>query len=83
MEKQRVILQVGMETYVMDMEDAIKVTNILGMSERFKRKGYGGAATFHIWEEASPPLAPDRAIHLLDKATYNIAKLAGKPVDDL
>jgi hypothetical protein len=80
MEKQRVILQVGMQYHVMGMEEAITVTNILALSERFKKQGYGDAATYHIWEEAELPLEPSRAIHLLDDVTYNIGKLAGKPV---
>ena len=79
---QKVILQMGMVHFVMDMEEAITITKILGKSERFKRKGYGDNVTFHIWEEAEAPLEPTRAIHLLDQTTYNIAKLAGKPVGD-
>ena len=78
----KAVIQLGYSSYVMDLEDAIKVINALMNSERYEAKYIGGEHryTYHVWtvdEDAKDPTT--HMVTMIPDALYRIAKLAGKP----
>lgn len=80
----KAIFRAGYEQYVMDAKDALTVHEILAKAELFKRdyrsKDEGGPL-YYIWEQDNT--TETRSIEILPDNLYRMAKLAGKPPENL
>jgi Pyruvate/2-oxoacid:ferredoxin oxidoreductase gamma subunit len=61
--------------FVMDLEEAVKVVEILGKAEHYEMKYVQGNSTYHIYpmEGYSP------SFNIISDESYRLYKLAGKP----
>lgn len=76
----KAILRVGYTSYVVDLKDAVLVSEVLARAEIYESKYVkGGDSTHHIYENESKELG---SISLIADSFYQLAKLAGKPVND-
>ena len=74
----KAILTVGYAEYVLDVKDALAITEILGKAERHESKyhGNGNSRTYHIYEDETADFG---SLRLISDGFYRMAKLAGKP----
>lgn len=81
----KVIVELGYRSYVLDASDAVALAEMLGKAERYEAKWHSKTETadsrytYHIYAEAAPD-AP--SMKILNDATYQMYKLAGKPEGD-
>lgn len=76
----KAILRVGYSNYVVDLKDAVLVSEVLARAEIYESKYVKGANnTHHIYENESKELG---TISLMADSFYQLAKLAGKPDKD-
>jgi hypothetical protein len=81
----KVIVEVGYRSYVLDAKDALTMAEIFGKAERYEAKWHSKTDkmeshhTYHIYTEHAPD-AP--SMKILNDATYQMYKLAGKPEGD-
>lgn len=78
----KAIIQLGYDHYAMDAQDALKVYEIIGRAERYRsqyrRKDEGGTLHF-VWPQDADDDLKD--IRIISDSLYQIAKMAGKPVE--
>ena len=77
----KVVMSLGYNEYVLDIQDAVTVIDIMTKAERYKVKWRkGDNSTYHVWhdEESMASLA----IKPVGENLYRTAKLAGEPKDD-
>ena len=78
----KAIIKLGYKDYVLNVEDAVKIMELLENAERYETQYYRAEESetgesyhsHHIYDE----IEDDRALQLLSDKTYRIAKLAGK-----
>jgi len=74
----KAIISFGYKKYVMSIENAITVVELMSNAERYeskyKSKDQGGT-TYHIWEEDD--IEP-KEFQVLSDNSYRMAKMAGK-----
>ena len=79
----KAIVKLGYKDYVLNVEDAVKIMELLENAERYETQYHRGAEesetgesynSHHIYDE----IEDDRALQLMSDKTYRIAKLAGK-----
>jgi hypothetical protein len=85
----KAIITIGYDDYVMDVEDALRISQTLMQTERYKNKwakAEDGGTTHYIWspemEESKDLSNLSRSIKIIPDALYRMAKLAGKPSDN-
>lgn len=76
----KVKIQVGYDTYVMEIEDAANLVRILSGSETFEQKWRSDTKTtsLHIYP-SSQKKNSGFTMTTLSQDEYEVAKLAGKP----
>ena len=78
----KAIVTLGYVQYVVDVEDAVAIANILSTAELYAekwRKAEEGGTTYYVFEqEAQPPVN----VKVLPTALYNLYKLSGKPEEN-
>ncbi len=74
----RAILKFEYTDYVVSMEDALRIMDILEKAERYESKyqNLSDGRAHHVWEEVIPEV---RSLTLLPDNLYRAAKLLGKP----
>lgn len=74
----KAILSVGYSEYVLDVQDAIAIAEILGKAERYESAYHSGSSsrTHHIYESEASDLG---SLKLIPDGFYRMAKMAGKP----
>jgi hypothetical protein len=77
----KAILSLGYGQYVMDMEQAVAIAEMLAKAELYENKYHREAknSTHHIYDNENAELG---TIKLVSDGFYQMAKLAGKPVDE-
>lgn len=78
----KAIVKLGYKDYVLNVEDAVKIMELLENAERYETQYHRAEESetgesynsHHIYDE----IEDDRALQLLSDKTYRIAKLAGK-----
>ena len=77
----KAIITIGYTKYVVDIEDAIKLSEILANAEMYEEKwrkseeGLSGT-TYHVWEQDAHV---EHTLKVLPTSLYRLYKLAGKP----
>lgn len=81
MSKSKAIYAVGYTSYVLSLEDAVTVAEILSKAEVHEEKWHGGGKpnTQHIYENSKNDLG---VIRLISETFYHMAKLAGPPTKE-
>lgn len=80
----KVILELGYRSYVLDARDAVTLAEMLGRAERYEAKWRSKTEekeshyTHHVYTESA---ADAPTMRILNGETYNMYKLAGKPED--
>ena len=78
----KAIIRLGYEEYVVPVDKAMLVMELMVEAERYEQKGYSDTATFHIWS-ATEELGDKRyTFTVISEDMYRVAKLAGKPKKD-
>ena len=75
----KAIITIGYTKYVVDVEDAIKLSEILANAEMYEekwRKVEDGGTTYHIWQQDAHV---EHTLKVLPTSLYKMYKLAGKP----
>ena len=78
----KVIMNIGYNEYVVDIQDAATVMELMAKAEKYKAKYISGNNdyTHHVWtEDGSNPIT---FIKPISENLYRTAKLAGEPKDD-
>lgn len=76
----KAIVRFGYDQYVMDVQDAITMHEIMAKAECFKRdyrSRDNGGPLYYVWEQDADNEA--RSFEILPDNLYRMAKLAGKP----
>lgn len=81
MTKAKALYTVGYTTYVLGLQDAVTVAEILGRSEVYEEKWRKGEKpnTHHIYDNVKTDMG---TIRLITDTFYNMAKLAGPPTEE-
>ena len=81
----KVIVELGYRSYVLDASDALMMAEIFGKAERYEAKWHSKTEerdshyTHHVYPDSASD-AP--TMRILNDATYQMYKLAGKPEDN-
>ena len=76
----KAILRVGYNNYVLDLRDAVAISEMLAKAEVYESKYHSGKdSTHHIFDNDSKEFA---ALQLISDSFYQMAKLAGPPSKD-
>lgn len=76
----KVIMNFGYNEYVLDIQDAVTVMELMAKAEKYKAKYTSGDYTHHVWDnQGDNPIA---FIKPINENLYRTAKLAGEPKDD-
>jgi hypothetical protein len=77
----KVIMTIGYNEYVVDIQDAVTVMEIMTKAEKYKEKwNRENGSTCHVWtDDGSNPVT---FLKPINENLYRIAKLAGEPKDD-
>lgn len=77
----KAILNLGYGAYVMDMEQAVAISEMLAKAELYVSKYHREVkdSTHHIYENDSSELG---TLKLVSDEFYRLSKLAGKPADE-
>ena len=77
----KVIMSIGYNEYVLDLQDAVTVMEIMTKAERYKEKWRsGGDTTHHVWGDEGSNVVT--SIKPLSENLYRTAKLAGEHKED-
>jgi hypothetical protein len=77
----KVIMSLGYNEYVLDIQDAVTVIEIMTKAERYKIKWRAeNNNTHHVWHDEGS--MGSLAIKPVSENLYRTAKLAGEPKDD-
>ena len=74
----KAIIAFGYNKYVLSIEDAITIVELMSNAERYASKYKGteqGGTTYHVWDDDD--IAP-KEFQVLSDNLYRMAKLAGK-----
>ena len=74
----KAILNIGYMKYVMDVDKAIRIMDMLGGVEEYEekwRKPEEGGTTYHVYNASIDRLR----VTIMPDALYRMAKMAGKP----
>ena len=74
----KAILNIGYMKFVMDVDKAIRVMDLLGGVEEYEekwRKPEEGGTTYHVFDTNTDRLR----VTIMPDALYRMAKMAGKP----
>ena len=71
----KAVIRVGYNDYVMEVEQALLVAQVLSEAPRYSSKGWGETATHHIWSEPTKEVS----ITILSDDLVRIATMAGAP----
>ena len=77
----KAIVTVGFTNYVLDIEQAVRLAELLAQAEIYEekyRKTEEGGSTYHIYEQVHKDNMV--TMKVVPKTFYNMAKMAGKPV---
>lgn len=78
----KAIIRLGYEEYIVPVDKAMLVLELMVEAEHYEQKGYSDTATFHIWS-ATEELGDKRhTFTVISEDHYRCAKLAGKPKND-
>ena len=78
----KAIIRLGYEEYVVPVDKAMLVMELMVEAERYEQKGYGDTATFHIWSATEELGEKRHTFTVISEDMYRVAKLAGKPKKD-
>lgn len=76
----KAIIRFGYDQYVMDVQDAVTMHEIMAKAECFKRdyrSRDNGGPLYYVWGQDADNEA--RSFEILPDNLYRMAKLAGKP----
>jgi hypothetical protein len=79
--KTKAVVSIGYHNYVMDIEDAVQLIEIMSRAEMYNeiwRKAEEGGTTYHIWDQ-DPKSLKAFTIIPLSNVLYDMYKLAGEP----
>ena len=77
----KVIMSLGYNEYVLDIQDAVTVIDIMTKAERYKVKWRkDDKSTHHVWHDEENMAS--LAIKPVGENLYRTAKLAGEPKED-
>lgn len=74
----KAVLKIGYLNYVMDVDKAIRVMDLLSGVEEYEekwQKAEEGGTTYHVYDADSDRIR----VQILSDSKYRMAKLAGKP----
>lgn len=71
----KAVIRVGYNDYVMGVEQALLVAQVLTTAQRYSSKGWGQTATHHIWSEPTKEVD----IKIVTDDLVRIATMAGAP----
>ena len=74
----KAILNIGYMKYVMDVDKAIRIMDMLGGVEEYEEKWHKpeeGGTTYHVFNANTDRLR----VTIMPDALYRMAKMAGKP----
>lgn len=74
----KAILNIGYMKYVMDVDKAIRIMDMLGGVEEYEEKWHKpeeGGTTYHVYNASIDRLR----VTIMPDALYRMAKMAGKP----
>lgn len=83
--KAKIIISLGYRKFVLDLEKATKVIDLLSDAEMYESKYHGSADgnpsynTHHVYANED---TNQIGLELMPEAMYALAKLAGKPTND-
>lgn len=80
--KTKAIVQIGFTNYVLDVDKAVALTELLTDCEIYEekwRKQEEGGPTYHVYPQDSEKGM--LTLKVIPKTFYNMAKMAGKPED--
>lgn len=72
----KAVIRLGYTDYVVELEEAVAITNALANAEEFQQVGYGDDRAYYIWRE---PKADRVTIQVINDELYRVASMAGKP----
>lgn len=78
----KAVLRLGYTSYVMDLRDAVTITEIMAQAEVYESKYAGGKSSHHIYANQSSELDGGMTIKLIPDEFYRMAKLAGAPTKE-
>ena len=73
----KAVIRMGYNDYVVEMEDAIKVAQIMTTAQRYQSRGYGDDTSYHIWNAPKEEVT----IMIISDEVVRIATMAGKYED--
>jgi hypothetical protein len=76
----KVIMNLGYNEYILGIQDAVTVMEIMTKAEKYKAKYTSGDYTHHVWDNQGDN--PITFIKPINENLYRTAKLAGEPKDD-
>jgi hypothetical protein len=76
----KVIMNLGYNEYILGIQDAVTVMEIMTKAEKYKAKYTSGDYTHHVWDNQEDN--PITFIKPINENLYRTAKLAGEPKDD-
>lgn len=76
----KVIMNFGYNEYILDIQDAVTVMELMAKAEKYKAKYTSGDYTHHVWDNQGDN--PITSIKPINENLYRTAKLAGEPKDD-
>jgi len=74
----KAIVRIGYQDYVMDVKDAVAITEAMSTAERYENKYHTkeeGGATHHVWTADADNMI---TIQVMPADLYRMARLAGK-----
>lgn len=71
------VLTLGYTDYVVPIEAAVHIMNVLITAPRYKSMYVNGKRSYHIWNDMDAEASS--SIQLISPHLYRIAKLAGEP----
>ena len=76
----KVIMNIGYNEYVLDIQDAVTVMELMTKAEKYKSRYTNGDYTHHVWDNEG--YNPVTFLKPINENLYRTAKLAGEPKDD-
>ena len=76
----KAMIRIGYTEYVMEVEQAVKLAEVLMRAEKFRKRGWGKEASYYVWTDAEDIVTPE--LTMIPDDLYNMAKLAGQPPKD-
>lgn len=77
----KVIMNVGYNEYILDIQDAVTVMEIMTKAEMYKERWRNTGSTYHVWTDEEKN-TPHMVIKPIGESLYRTAKLAGEPKED-